>query len=180
MRPYERGDTAAAIRALWAERDAAIAARDEAIRMMGEASRQAGSWQGISEGKDIALRQLEAERDAAVHMSRNLAHALGEARVEVAALQTKLRAASLDRLAANDAPLLDAESAYRAGAEAMRRAAADETDCGCGIRDAVLARLDLPHGARKARHLCGHDDACLALQAAAIRDLPLPKMEDTQ
>jgi hypothetical protein len=59
----------------------------------------------------------------------------------------------------------------------MRRAAADETDCGCGIRDAVLARLDLPHGARKARHLCGHDDACLALQAAAIRALPLPKME---
>jgi hypothetical protein len=53
------------LRALLAERDAAIAARDEAIRMMSDASRQAGAWQGISEGKDIALRQLEAERDAA-------------------------------------------------------------------------------------------------------------------
>jgi hypothetical protein len=101
MRPYEHGDTAATLRALLAERDAAIAARDEAIRRMGEASRQAGSWQGIAEGKDIVIRQLEAERDA---------------------LQVRLRGASLDMLAANDAPLLDAEAAFAAGAAAMRRA----------------------------------------------------------
>jgi hypothetical protein len=93
------------------------------------------------------------------------------------ALQTKLRAASLDRLAANDAPLLDAEAAYRAGAEAMRRAAEDATDCGCAIRNTVIAIM-MCDGERKARRLCGHGDACLALQAAAIRDLPTPKMED--
>jgi hypothetical protein len=43
----------------------AIKARNEAIRLMGEASLKAGSWQGIAEGKDIVIRQLEAERDAA-------------------------------------------------------------------------------------------------------------------
>jgi hypothetical protein len=69
------------------------------------------------------------------------------------------------------------EAAYRAGAEAMRRAAEDETDCGCAIRNTVIATM-MCDGERKARRLCGHDDACLALQAAAIRALPLPKMEE--
>jgi hypothetical protein len=62
LRDWHR-NTAATLRALVDERDAAIAARDEAIRMMGGASRQAGSWQGISEGKDLVIKQLEAERD---------------------------------------------------------------------------------------------------------------------
>jgi hypothetical protein len=152
MQPYEHVYTAATLRALQAEQRASIAARNEAIR------------------------QLEAERDAAQDMLRNLAHALGEARAEVAALQARLRAASLDRLAANDAPLLDAEAAFAAGAEAMRRAAEDETDCGCAIRNTVIAIM-MCDGERKARRLCSLD-VCLALQAAAIRDLPLPKMED--
>ena len=41
------------------ERDEAIAERDR----LREALRQAGSWRGIAEGKDIVIRQLEAERD---------------------------------------------------------------------------------------------------------------------
>jgi hypothetical protein len=69
------------------------------------------------------------------------------------------------------------EAAYQAGAEAMRRAAEDETDCGCAIRNTVIATM-MCDGERKARRLCGHDDACLALQAAAIRALPTPKMEN--
>ncbi len=59
-------ETADLLRALVDERDAAIAARNEAIRQLGAAARKAGSWQGISEGKDIATRQLEAERDDAM------------------------------------------------------------------------------------------------------------------
>jgi hypothetical protein len=72
------------------------------------------------------------------------------------------------------AALIDA--AYQAGAEAMREAAAQNADCECGIRrDAVLARLE-SGVARKARNNpCS--DVCLALNAAAIRALPLPKME---
>jgi hypothetical protein len=46
-----------------AERDRAVEARTEAIKVMADMSRQAGSWQGIAEGKDIVIRQLEAERD---------------------------------------------------------------------------------------------------------------------
>jgi hypothetical protein len=91
------------------------------------------------------------------------------------ALQAELRGASLDRLAENDAPLLDADAAFAAGAEAMRRAAADETDCGCAIRNTVIATMRCD-GERKAQRLCSLD-VCLALQAAAIRALPLPKME---
>lgn len=34
-----------------------------AIKEMAEMARQAGSWQGIAEGKDIIIRQLEADRD---------------------------------------------------------------------------------------------------------------------
>ncbi len=47
-----------------AERDAALSARDDAIRRLGDAARDAGRWRGISEGKDIVIKQLEAERDA--------------------------------------------------------------------------------------------------------------------
>ena len=68
------------------------------------------------------------------------------------------------------------EAAYQAGAEAMRRAAEDETDCGCANRNTVIATM-ICDGERKARRLCGLD-VCLALHAATIRDLPLPKMED--
>jgi hypothetical protein len=114
-------EIAATLRALVDERDAAIAACDEAIRMMGDASRQAGSWQGISEGKDIVIRQLEAERDAAIAASRRVSRKAGEWRdiakrkdVVIKQLRAKLCAAFLDRLAANDSPLLDAEAAYQA------------------------------------------------------------------
>jgi hypothetical protein len=51
------------VRNLEAERDRAVEARTEAIKIMSEMSRQAGSWQGIAEGKSIVIRQLEAERD---------------------------------------------------------------------------------------------------------------------
>lgn len=54
----------ALLRALLAERDAALTARDDAIRRMSDASREAGSWRGISDGKDVVIKQVEAERDA--------------------------------------------------------------------------------------------------------------------
>jgi hypothetical protein len=111
------------------------------------------------------LNALVDERDAALYMERNLAHALGEARAEVAAFRAEvaafraaLRAASLDMLAANDAPLLDAEAAFAAGAEAMRRAAADEAD-----RWASNVQREHGNGG----------------PAAAIRALRTPKMENT-
>jgi hypothetical protein len=76
------------------------------------------------------------------------------------ALQTKLRDASLDRLAANDAPLLDLEAAFAAGAEAMREQAVT----------ACQRRLN-------ARTYGSHENAC-EFCAEAIRALPTPKMED--
>jgi hypothetical protein len=63
--PLDYPALAAKLRALLAERDAAFRIRDDAIKMMGDASREAGSWRGISEGKNIIIRRLEAERDAA-------------------------------------------------------------------------------------------------------------------
>lgn len=46
------------------QRDLANAreARTVAIQIMSDMSRQAGSWQGIAEGKDIIIRQLETDR----------------------------------------------------------------------------------------------------------------------
>jgi len=44
--------------------------------------------------------------------------------------------------------------------------AAKEVDCGCDIREAVLARLE-SQGEKRASYLCTH--VCSALQAAAIR-----------
>ena len=49
-------------------------------------------------------------------------------------------------------------------------AAAKEVDCGCDIRDAVLARLEA-QGQKRASWLCQHGDVCCALQAAEIRTL---------
>ena len=46
--------------------------------------------------------------------------------------------------------------------------AAQEVDCGCAIRDAVLERLE-SQGERRASWLCQRGDVCCALQAAAIR-----------
>lgn len=63
--------------------------------------------------------------------------------------------------------------AFKAGAEAMREAAAQDTDCGCAVRGAVLARL-AEAGHKRASYLCPHGDVCCALQAAAVRALPLP------
>jgi hypothetical protein len=166
-------ETADLLRALLAERDAAIAARDEAIRMMGEASRQAGSWQGISEGKDLAIKQLEADRDYWMQNSATAWDTCEQRRLEAAqaslerdALRAALRSASLDRLAANDAPLLDAEAAFAAGAEAMRRAAEDA--CQAAFQPAPAMDAAAVNAVR----------AGVALCVATIRALPLPKMED--
>lgn len=46
---------------LLAERDAAVEARAFAVREMADMARQAGSWQGVAEGKDAIIRELEAE-----------------------------------------------------------------------------------------------------------------------
>jgi uncharacterized small protein (DUF1192 family) len=58
---------------LRAERDEAISGRDTAIRYLVAHAREAGSWQGIVEGKDIVIRQLEAERDRLREALRALA-----------------------------------------------------------------------------------------------------------
>lgn len=46
--------------------------------------------------------------------------------------------------------------------------AAQLVDCGCDIREAVLARLE-SQGEKRASYLCSHGDVCSALQAAVIR-----------
>lgn len=118
---HEAGDgdedlpiAAATLRALAQERDALERVRDEAITRMGEAARNAGSWQGIAEGKDIVIRQIEAERDAARAQVERLREAIKEAigdlsehaepygRVAIESAHQKLRAAWLAALAAKE------------------------------------------------------------------------------
>jgi hypothetical protein len=98
----------------------------EAVETMAHEHISAKFKRGMTRPRHIytgaTLLALMAERDEARDMSRNLAHALGEARAERDAILNTLRSASLDQLAANDAPLLAAEAAFAAGAEAMRRA----------------------------------------------------------
>jgi len=98
------------------------------------------------------LRALLAERDAAraqVAIERDTVHTL----------------------------TVDVAAAFARGAEAMRERAAEDTDCGCAWRAEVMDQL-AKHGERRARGVCALSDACLALQAAAIRALPLPGPED--
>lgn len=52
--------------------------------------------------------------------------------------------------------------------------AAQEVDCGCDIRNAVLERLE-SQGHKRASYLCSRGDVCCALAAAAIRALPIPE-----
>lgn len=72
--------------------------------------------------------------------------------------------------------LTPAEVAAREAAAFQRglESAARDVDCVCDIRDAVLARLE-SQGHRRASYLCSHGDVCCALQAAAIRALPVPE-----
>jgi hypothetical protein len=63
---------------------------------------------------------------------------------------------------------------FRAGAEAMREAAAQDADCGCPERDAVLAAK--PKSAARWQ-ACGREP-CGALTAADIRALPLPEPQE--
>ena len=66
------------------------------------------------------------------------------------------------------------DTAYARGAAAMREAAATDMDCGCAYRWRVLDVL-AKEGEREARKLCRGYDLCAALQAAAIRALPVPE-----
>ncbi len=50
----------------------------------------------------------------------------------------------------------------------VMEAAAQLVDCGCDIREAVLARLE-SQGEKRASYLCLHGDVCCALQAASLR-----------
>jgi hypothetical protein len=49
--------------ALLTERDEATKACRLALKEVSDTARDAGSWQGLAEGKDVVIRQLEAERD---------------------------------------------------------------------------------------------------------------------
>lgn len=73
------GHLVAALRALLAERDAALSARDDAIRRLGDAARDAGRWRGISDGKEILIKHLTAERDALRAQRDSLRDALEKA-----------------------------------------------------------------------------------------------------
>lgn len=83
------------------------------------------------------------------------------------------RAASLERYFYESPIVTPSElAAALAQVEAARReereACAAVVDCGCDIREAVLARLE-SQGEKRASYLCSHGDVCCALQAAAIR-----------
>jgi hypothetical protein len=125
-----------------------------------------GAW--CRETADL-LRALVDERDEArqhVESERDIVRMLLTQR---AALEAGLRAASLDRLAANDAPLLGAEAAFAAGAEAMRRAA---------MAACVLAGPPAHTYASENAEIYRAQDTMRDRCVAAIRALPLPKMED--
>lgn len=59
---------------------------------------------------------------------------------------------------------------YAAGAEAMRERAAAEIDCGCSWRDAALAATN-----KGERFVACGNDPCGAIEARAIRALPIPE-----
>jgi uncharacterized protein (UPF0335 family) len=124
------------------------------------------------EDADIGtLRALLAERDEArqhVESERDIVHMLMLQRAALEAERDAARAQLTDVLAENDALRFSVnnvraiiEAAYQAGAEAMREQAVT----------ACRRRLN-------ARTYGSHENAC-EFCAAAIRALPLPKMEDT-
>lgn len=64
---------------------------------------------------------------------------------------------------------LTVAAAYRAGAEAMRERAAEQVDCGCSWRADALAATN-----KGERFVACGNDPCGAIEARAIRALPLP------
>jgi len=120
----------------------------------------------VREQAAATLRALAAERDAMLTPRGYVtcAHCGGQnGWIEAdMAVEVERRCAAAyaerDRLAAMLA------QARRDGMEE----AAQEVDCGCDIREAVLARVE-SQGEKRASYLCPHGDVCCALQAAAIR-----------
>jgi hypothetical protein len=132
-----------------------------------------GAW--CRETADL-LRALVDERDYWMQNSATAWDTCEQRRLQAAqaslerdALRAALCAASLDRLAANDAPLLDLEAAYKAGAEAMRRAA---------MAACVLAGPPAHTYASENAEIYRAQDTMRDRCVDAIRALPLPKMED--
>jgi hypothetical protein len=66
--------------------------------------------------------------------------------------------------------LAERDAAWKAGAEAMREAAAKDADCGCHCRPAVLGATT-----RMERRAACAQSECLAVAAASIRALPIPE-----
>lgn len=64
---------------------------------------------------------------------------------------------------------LTTHAAYAAGAEAMRERAAEQVDCGCSWRADALAATN-----KGERFVACGNDPCGAIEARAIRALPLP------
>jgi len=173
--------TASTLCALRAERDAERVAREH--------------WQSQVQSTVQSLLKAEAERDGALGLAKR--HMDEKHRTERQAaedwdvLQQRIKTAESerDRLRAEVAALTEwrdeppggiskggvlylSPERVAAQVEAARRdereANAAEVDCGCDIRDAVLARLE-SQGAKRASYLCSHGDVCCAIQAAAIR-----------
>ena len=64
---------------------------------------------------------------------------------------------------------LTTQAAYRAGAAEMRERAAEQVDCGCSWRADALAATN-----KGERFVACGNDPCGAIEARAIRALPLP------
>lgn len=124
--------------------------------------------------------QSNAAAERSAHVTRETAQAgAQDVMVQVAPGLWKLRVlAEVEaererwmRLAEQQEARADAAEARIAAARAEERERiAAMVDCGCAVRDAVLARL-AGQGEKRAAYLCTHGDACCALQAAAIRAL---------
>ena len=113
-----------------------------------------------------AAREL-VEWSLAVHFSGDrMPHMSGDPRNRLSSGRRRAMEHARDAVLEALAPILAAQ--VKAARREEREACAALIDCGCDIRDAVLARLE-SKGERYAAYLCQQGSACCALQASAIR-----------
>lgn len=147
-------DVAATLRAPVVDR---MRARDEVA-----------GWAGVAAGKDDVIHKLKADLDHLAAICRDLIKAGND--WESRLLQVE------DDIVGTYHPEFgtfwrDDGEGYRLLKQARREGmeeAAQLVDCGCDIREAVLARLE-SQGEKRASYLCPRGDVCCALQAASLR-----------